>query len=126
MIRRGEGPMLIPAGDLIGTKVKNFEDEELGRVKDVVIDMEFGTASYAILTHGGFLGMGEKLYAVPFQALEVSLEGDSLLLDVSMERLLEAPGISPENWTEVPSYEYLTDVYNYFGSDLYWLEPREK
>lgn len=126
MIRGGEGSRLIPAGDLIGTKVKNFENEELGRIKDVIIDMEYDSASYAIITHGGFLGMGEKLYAVPFQALELNAERDSLTLDVSLERLHNAPGFVTENWPEAPSYEYLTDVYNYFGYELYWLEPREK
>jgi sporulation protein YlmC with PRC-barrel domain len=67
----GPGPALMGADTLIGNDVYNTADESLGTIKELMIDMSSGKISYAVLSYGGFLGMGDRLFAVPWQALRL-------------------------------------------------------
>ena len=75
-------PRVLSASTLEGDKVRNMEGEKLGEVKELMIDLESGRVAYAVLKFGGFLGMGDKLFAVPWEALRVSTEEHEFVLDV--------------------------------------------
>src|SRR5262245_11663451 len=93
---------VVRASSVAGMTVKSPADKNLGKVEDLVIDMEAGSVRYSAISFGGFLGVGEKLFAVPFRALHVKREPGSrsphLVLDVSKETLERARGFDNKNW----------------------------
>jgi len=93
---------VVRASSVAGMTVKSPADKNLGKVEDLVIDMETGSVRYAAISFGGFLGVGDKLFAVPFRALHVKREPGAksphLVLDVSKEMLERARGFDKTNW----------------------------
>src|SRR5215469_12265599 len=77
---------------VIGSKVVNRQNENLGKIEDVVIDADAGRIAYAVLSFGGFLNMGDKYFAIPWEALRFSLSDKYALLDVEKRLLENAPG----------------------------------
>src|ERR1039458_6743220 len=94
----GPGPRLMGAGTLIGNDVYNHKNENVGDIKEIMLDMQSGKVSYAVLSFGGFLSMGEKLFAVPWNALTVDTENKRIVMDIDEERLKKAPGFDTDNW----------------------------
>jgi sporulation protein YlmC with PRC-barrel domain len=108
------------ANDLKGHKVVNKNAEDLGKIEDYMLDLETGRMAYAVLSFGGFLGMGEKLFAIPWSAFNVQLfENDlRLVLNVDKEILKKAEGFDK---SQLPlSYSQLSSVYTYYGYKPYW------
>jgi len=105
------------ASKLVGTPVKNLQGEYLGRINDFVIDKD--RIAFGILSHGGFLGMGGKLVAIPFGALSFEHTGMYFVLDLSRDRLESAPEF---DLTRFASPTWAGDVYRYFGLQPYWTE----
>ncbi len=102
---------------IVGRPVKSRQGEELGEIHDVVIDSR-GQVPFAVLSHGGFWGMGEKLVAVPFSSFKFDQMGRDFVLNSTKEKLDSAPAfkvsdISNKNWLE--------DVYRYFGQRPSWM-----
>lgn len=115
---------LLSASTLIGDKVRNRQGEDLGKIEEIMLDWEHGRISYAVLSFGGFLGMGDKLFAIPWQSLELHPEEHGFVLDVDRERLENAPGFDKNNWPGTENADDLNDyrdrVYDYYGVDRYW------
>jgi sporulation protein YlmC with PRC-barrel domain len=92
------------ADDIVGTKVKNPTGQDLGKVEDLVIDMATGKVRYAAVSFGGFLGVGDKLFAVPFQAMKLRHNpGDDTRhfeLNVTKQTLEKAQGFDKKNWPD--------------------------
>jgi sporulation protein YlmC with PRC-barrel domain len=86
------------ASGLIGMEVRNAENQKLGEVKDLVMDMNSGRVSYAVLSVGGFLGIGEKLIALPPGALKATDAGDHLVLNADKAKIQAAPGFAATSW----------------------------
>mgnify|MGYP000731257562 CR=1 FL=1 len=103
------------AAAVVGADVRNMENEDLGEIQDVVMDPKTGDVAYAILAHGGFLGIAEKQIAVPWQQLKVTDNADTpiFVLDVSEEVLDEAPSFERDSWAEIDNAEWrkLNDSY---------------
>jgi sporulation protein YlmC with PRC-barrel domain len=101
------------ASGIIGMEVRNKENQKLGEVKDLVIDMNTGRLSYAVLSVGGFLGIGEKLIALPPGAMKVSTTSDHLVLDADKSKIQAAPGFAATAWPAPSDPEinrYWTDI----------------
>lgn len=111
---------LFSAATLTGMTVGNVQGEHLGEIKDLVIDLHRGRIEYAVLSYGGVLGIGDKLFAIPWQAFGVDRERTRLLLDVSKEVLRNAPGFDKDNWPESADRSYLARVYRHYGYQPYW------
>jgi sporulation protein YlmC with PRC-barrel domain len=108
------------ASDVKGHKVVNKNAEDLGKIEDYMLDLETGRMAYAVLSFGGFLGMGEKLFAIPWSAFNVQLfENDlRIVLNVDKEILTKAQGFDK---SQLPlSYSQLANVYTYYGYKPYW------
>lgn len=90
---RGPGPRLMGADTLIGNDVYNTQNEDLGDIKEIMLDTASGKVAYAVLSFGGFLGMGEKLFAVPWAALRLDTVNKRFVLDADKDRLKNAPGL---------------------------------
>ncbi|MDD3828863.1 MAG: PRC-barrel domain containing protein [Anaerolineaceae bacterium] len=117
---RSEAEMM-SATTLIGDRVRNMSGEDLGKLEEIMLDMDGGRVAYAVLSFGGVLGMGNKLFAVPWDALTVDTENKELVLNIDRETLENAPGFDKDNWpgTETGS-QWLVDVYDYYGYEPYW------
>jgi sporulation protein YlmC with PRC-barrel domain len=99
--RHGPGPRLMGAQTLVGNHVHNRDEEDLGDIKEIMLDMRTGRVSYAVLSFGGFLSMGEKLFAVPWEALELDTANKRSVLDVKKEQLAGAPGFDKSKWPDM-------------------------
>jgi sporulation protein YlmC with PRC-barrel domain len=108
------------ASSMMKDPVKNHDGDKLGGVKDIVIDHQNGRVAYVVLSYGGFLGMGDKLFAVPIEALEFSIEDKCFYLNVSEEQLEDAPGFDKDNWPSQPDPEFMEEVYTHYGYQPYW------
>jgi hypothetical protein len=123
---------------LKGHKVVNKAKEDLGKIEDLMIDLENDRIAYAVLSFGGFLGMGNKLFAVPWRALELRLYENSMIitLNVDKEVLKKAEGFDKDDWPvtceqlATSTREWLADIYTCYGCKPYWqtevLEQTEK
>lgn len=110
----------VKASSIIGTDVVNPKGDNLGDVKEVVIDPRTGKIAYAVVSFGGFLGMGEKLFAIPFNAFHYDVTKSHYVLDVSKERLQAAPGFDADHWPSMAEEKWNRDVYKYYGQSPYW------
>lgn len=120
-------PRVLSATTIIGEKVVNTAGEHLGNIKELMIDLDGGLIAYAVLSFGGFLGLGDKLFAIPWEALTVDTENHSLILDVDKEVLKDAPGFDKDHWPDNAKYEagWLLGVYEYYGYSPYWMPDEE-
>lgn len=115
-MRHGPGPELMGASSLIGDKVRNQDNEELGDIKEIMLDTATGTVSYAVLSSGGFLGMGDKLFAVPWDALTLDPENECFVLNVKKARLEDAPGFDKNRWPDMSDPSWAKKIRSYYAS----------
>ncbi|WP_411793070.1 PRC-barrel domain-containing protein [Halomonas sp. A29] len=109
------GSILLSASTITGDDVCNMQDEKLGKIHDVMIDVAEGKIRYAVLSSGGFLGMGDRLFAVPWKALTLDKENRCFMLDVDVERLKNAPGFDKDNWPNMADASWNSTVENYYA-----------
>jgi len=110
----------VKASSIIGTDVVNAERESLGDIKELVIDPRTGKLAYAVVSFGGFLGVGEKLFAIPFSAFEYNAAKNEYVLDVAKQRLQAAPGFDADHWPEMGDEKWNRDLSSYYDRAPYW------
>jgi hypothetical protein len=113
----GPGPALMGADTLIGDSVVNGAEEDLGDIREIMLDMNTGQVAYAVLAFGGFLGMGEKLFAVPWQALHLDTANHRFVLNVEKERLKTAPGFNKDAWPDMSDISWANQIHTFYGTD---------
>src|SRR3954470_6983293 len=96
----------LTASTLIGEKVVNAEGERLGDIKDIMLDISEGRIQYVVIEFGGFLGIGEKFFAVPFELLQLDTSEHAIVLDQDKEVLKNAPGFDKDHWPDTNSHAY--------------------
>lgn len=111
----GPGPALMGADTLLGNDVYNAADENLGTIKEFMIDMQSGRIVYAVLSFGGFLGMGDRLFAVPWQALKLDTTNKRFRLNASKDKLKKAPGFDKDHWPSMADTTWATGVHSFYG-----------
>jgi len=97
---------LMKASTLRDTKVKNKANEDLGKIDDFVMHLDSGKIAYAVLSFGGVLGIGNKLFAVPWNVLSMKMDSREFILDVPKERLKNAPGFDKDNWPDMANPDW--------------------
>lgn len=112
-------PML-SAKSLIGTEVVNLHGEKLGKLEELMIDLDTGRVGYAVLSFGGILGFGDKLFAVPWGSLTVDQKHETIVMDAHKDLLAKAPGFDKNNWPKTPNGQWVHDVYRYYRQEPYW------
>lgn len=112
----GPGPALMGADTLIGDDVYNHNDEDLGDIKEIMLDMRTGQIAYAVLSFGGMLGMGDKLFAVPWENLTLDTINKRFQLNVDKEELKNAPGFDKDNWPDMASDAWNEQMTQFYGS----------
>jgi sporulation protein YlmC with PRC-barrel domain len=107
------------ASSLTGMAVRNAAGKDLGEIKDLVLDVESGRVAYAVLSFGGFLGLGDKYFAIPWSALSLSPE-QIFIVNVPREKLENAPGFDKDNWPDMAESQWESVIHSYYGSRPYW------
>ena len=92
---------LLAAGTLIGDKVVNQQNEDIGKMEELMISTVTGEVSYAVMSFGGILGFGNKFFAVPWNTLRVDEANKRMVINVDKERLKEAPGFDKDHWPDM-------------------------
>ena len=109
---------VLKGSQLIGMKVEGTDGKKLGDVKDIVVDPMEGDIDYIVLDYGGFLGLGDKYFAVPWEAVQFSDDGKTLLLDVTKKDLKQAPGFDKTNWPDLSNREQALVIYEFYDVPL--------
>ena len=115
---------VLAASTLAGDSVRNAAGEDLGKLDELMIDIPSGRVAYAVLSFGGVLRMGNKLFAVPWSALKVDEDEKCFLLNVDKKKLENAPGFDKDNWPNMADTTWGSEVSGYYGVTPYW-EDRE-
>ncbi len=114
-----EGPEFLSASTIKGDKVINTAGEDLGKIEELMIDLQDGNIAYTVLSFGGFMGLGDKLFAIPWDAFSLRVHEHAFVLDVPKETLEKAEGFDKDNWP-LTSREWLSRTYSYYGYQPYW------
>lgn len=101
------------ASKIIGMDVVNKQGEKVGDIHDIVVDQQ-GNVSHAVVSTGGFLGIGERLHAVPWNALDRKAGEQKVVLDVDRDRLRNAPGFDRNNWPNLTDQKWNQENQRYF------------
>ena len=112
--------LTLSTDSLTGTTVRNREGETLGDIKDFMLDIDNGRVMYAVLDFGGFLGIGDKYFAVPLEAFRPDTQSEQLVLDVDKATLENAPGFDKSNWPVTPNDSFMETVYDFYGQREAW------
>lgn len=112
----GPGPALMGADTLLGNDVYNKDGEDLGDIKEFMVDMATGKIAYAVLSFGGVLGLGDKLFAVPWAALTLDTENKRFTLDARKDALKDAPGFDKERWPSMSDKTWASGVHKFYGT----------
>ena len=117
---KGPGPEVMAASTLEGDKILCIEDEEVGKVKEIMLDVESGTIAYVVMKSGGFLGIRDKLMAIPWSALTLDTDRKCLLLAMPADRVKNAPGFDKDHWPSMVDTTWATSLHQYYGIEPYW------
>jgi sporulation protein YlmC with PRC-barrel domain len=112
--------LVLSASSLKGDKVVNRQGEDLGKIEELMVDLDRGRIAYAVLSFGGFLGMGDKLFAIPWQAFSVDTAQKRLILNAKKELLEKATGFDKSNWPNMADPAWGSTLYKYYGYKPYW------
>ncbi|MGY3885918.1 PRC-barrel domain-containing protein [Aeromonas aquatica] len=110
------GSRVLSASTLNGDDVYDPRGEKLGSIKELMLDIENGKVCYAVLSFGGFLSLGEKLFAVPWSALKVDTENKRFIMDTTEERMKNAPGFDRDNWPNMADTSWEKSIYSYYDT----------
>ena len=109
------GASLLSATTIAGDEVRNMQNESLGKIQDIMLDVGEGKIRYAVLSSGGFLGMGDRLFAVPWKSLRLDKENKRFLLDVDAQRVKDAPGFDKDEWPNMADPAWNSTVESYYA-----------
>ncbi len=105
---------------VIGSKVVNQQNEDLGKIEDIAIDVEAGRIAYAVLSFGGFLGMGDKYFAIPWEAFRFNVTDKRAVLNVDKKLLDNAPGFDKDTWPNMADSAWGNQIFTHYGYKPYW------
>ena len=118
---------IIKISEVIGMTVETPQGDNIGEIQDVVMDPSDGNVAYAVLAAGGFLGLGEKFFAIPWRAFQAQADDDDekgdidkLTLNVDKDRMQNAPGFDKDNWPDMANQEWGQTVHTYYDQQDYW------
>lgn len=116
----GPGPYVMGASTLDGDRVLSAEGDEIGKIKDIMLDVHSGRIAYAVMSSGGRLGIGDKLLAIPWDALTLDAVRKCFVLALPAEHVKNAPGFDKRHWPAMADRAWAAAVHGYYGRDPYW------
>ncbi|WP_042290534.1 PRC-barrel domain-containing protein [Paraburkholderia mimosarum] len=116
----GPGPEVMAASTLDGDRVLSSDGDEVGKVKEIMLDVKAGRIAYMVMSSGGFPGIGEKLFAVPWNALVLDVDRKCFVIALNAERMKDAPGFDKDHWPSMADPAWSGSVHQYYGRKPYW------
>ncbi|MDQ2917010.1 MAG: PRC-barrel domain-containing protein, partial [Pseudomonadota bacterium] len=108
------------ADTLQGDSVRNDAGDDLGEITDMMIDVPTGRVAYAVMSVGGVLGIGGKLFAIPWSALRLDTENKCFRMNVAKEHFDQAPGFDKDHWPTMADRRWAEDVHSFHNARPYW------
>jgi sporulation protein YlmC with PRC-barrel domain len=112
--------VLLRSKTLFDYRVKSPHGEDLGKIEEVMIDMEMGRVAYAVLSFGGFLGLGDKWVPVPWDAVALQPDEKVLILKIEKEKLQKAPNFERASLPDLANRQWGAVIHTYYGYPPYW------
>lgn len=122
--RNHEGPLAnapvkrLTATSIIGDKIENMEGEDLGKIDNLMINIQNGEIEYVVVEFGSFLGLGGKLFAVPFRQLYLNTDKACFILNRDRDSFKNMPGFDKNHWPATNDHAYYQDVDTYWGATV--------
>ena len=113
-------PNVLSSSKICSDHVKNAAGENLGKIEDLMIDLHSGRIAYAVLSFGGFLKMGNKLFAIPWEALKLDTVKKEFILHIDKSHLEKATGFDKDNWPNMADPTFGSTLYRQYGFKPYW------
>lgn len=110
---------VLSASTLAGNSVHNAAGDNLGKVDEIMIDIPAGQIAYAVISFGGFLGLGDKLFAVPWSALKVDEDEKCFVLNADKRSMEKAPGFDKDAWPDMSDPDWESEISNYYRINPY-------
>jgi sporulation protein YlmC with PRC-barrel domain len=104
----------LTATSIIGDALENNKGQDLGKISDLMINLDDGTVEYAVIESGGVLGVGKKLFAIPFGQMQINEDKELFVIDRDKEYIKNSPGFDPSHWPGTNDHKYLDNVNSYF------------
>ena len=111
---------VLAVSTLRGTRVHNFAGEVLGKVDEFVVDLGSGRISYVVLSLGGFLRIGDKLFPVPWELFSTRAENHEFFLDMDKQMLLDAPSFERTRWPDMEDAAWASNIHAHYAQKPYW------
>jgi len=108
---------LISSEDVEGTNVYDLKGKEIGEIDHLMIDKISGRVTYAVMSFGGFLGLGHSHYPVPWAALKYDTKLNGFVTGITEQQLKDAPAFSDDSWTD---RNWETQTYKHYNVTPYW------
>jgi sporulation protein YlmC with PRC-barrel domain len=115
-----ETTRLISSEKVSGTGVENTNGDNLGHIDEIMIDKISGRVAYAVLNYGSFLGLGGKLFAIPWDILKYDTNRSSYVIGIPIEKLKDAPSFDAHDWPNLAEPAYGRRLHDYYGSTADW------
>lgn len=116
----GPGPRQVPSATLAGEKILSRSDETLGSISEIILDLGRGRIAYALLACGGFMGMGERLFAIPWNALKRDARRNCFVLDADDATFSTAPSFDKDQWPSEPDLKWHQRLHEHYRARPYW------
>lgn len=120
----GPGPDVMAASSLDGNSVISSDGHDVGSLKEIMLDVSSGHIAYAVLSSGGFLGIGNKLLAVPWGALTLDTDNRCFRIDATAEQVRNSPGFDKDAWPSMADHVWASTVHQHYGREPYWSSDR--
>ena len=117
-------PEIVKGSKIIGKSVQTMRGKKIGEIEDLAIDELDGQIRYAVLSFGGIFGMGEKYFAIPWEALSLSDNKEHFALAVTEKELEKAPGFDKNNWPDFADPVYYATIYDFYQVPLPKVEEK--
>lgn len=119
-VGEGPGPDVMAADTLEGNQVMSSDGEDVGKITDIMLDVRSGRIAYAVLSEGGFLGMGTTLHAIPWSALTLDTDAKCFRADIAAQQLKDDPGFDKDHWPSMADSAWGAQLHQYYNRKPYW------
>lgn len=113
-------PDILSSSTLTGDPVVNMAGEKIATLKELMIDLPTGSVAYAVISTGGLAGVGEKLFAVPWQLMAVDGDNKRLVIDLDEKALEDSPGFDPDDWPSFADLTWHEGIHRHYGVEPFW------
>lgn len=105
---------VVNVDNVIGVDVKNNQNEDIGEIEALMLDKMTGKVAYVVLSYGGFLGMGNKLFALPWEIFSYDASDECFKAPITKEQLKNSPGFDKDNWPDMSNKDWRASVHNHY------------